>query len=181
MKCTFLSALIYKKPTMRETAALFTNRKWLKHAPRVLFLDCFPLSPFSTVSSLQTVCLKHSHTQKATTTLHPTVSYNRTSCFHCCPEVVLKICVCVCAVFVSAWSLCHTALFCKMSLLRLVESSLSSLPLGLCNHPSVLLAQRPKQAGSVRRQRGTDTMSMAASRVCVCLCVCVCVLGDSIQ
>lgn len=65
MKCTFLSALIYKKPTMRETAALFTNRKWLKHAPRVLFLDCFPLSPFSTVSSLQTVCLKHSHTQKA--------------------------------------------------------------------------------------------------------------------
>lgn len=39
MQRTFLHALIYKKPPMKETAALFTNRKQLKH-------------PLCTISSL---------------------------------------------------------------------------------------------------------------------------------
>lgn len=47
IQCTFLSALIYKKPIMRGTAALFTNSKQLKQALSVLFLVLFPLSLFS--------------------------------------------------------------------------------------------------------------------------------------
>lgn len=44
MQCTFLSALIYKKPTMRGTAALFTDGKQLKHTLQVQFLVGFSLS-----------------------------------------------------------------------------------------------------------------------------------------
>lgn len=66
MQCTFLSALIYKKPTMRGTAALFTNRKQLKHARGVLFLVCFPLSLFNTLPQVLKVFLQLSHNQRAT-------------------------------------------------------------------------------------------------------------------
>ncbi len=42
MQCTFLSALIYKKPIIRGIAALFTNRKRLQQALCVLFPVCIP-------------------------------------------------------------------------------------------------------------------------------------------
>lgn len=64
-QCTSQSAPIYKKPIMRGTAALFTNRKWLKQALCVLFLVCFPLLLFSAISGFSAVFLKLSHTRES--------------------------------------------------------------------------------------------------------------------
>lgn len=170
MQCIFLSALIYKKPVMRGTAALFTNRKLLKQAPCVLFEVCFPPSLFSEVfwqpsSHFHTLRAKQENFIQPSGVTGICVSpLSWRQCFCVCVPVCLSPCL-----FVPRCSFLRNVIIPTSSVICRVCPSACVIALSAPSSSSPHVAQRPKMGWRRCRQWGTDTMSVAASHVCLCV------------
>lgn len=163
MQCTFLSALIYKKLIMRGTAALFTNRKRLQQALCVLFLVCFPLQPSSNFHSLRANPENYIMLSNVIG-----ISVSPLSWSH----HIISVCV---SLFLLMYLAALAALSSKMSLFQLVESSVSSLALSLCNSPQSSLLLYPECY--TKTQNGLEALPtvrhghhVRGCEPCVCMC-----------
>lgn len=170
MQCKFLSALIYKKPIMRGTAALFTNRKRFKQALCVLFLVCLPRSLLALFQVFQQSSANfHTLWEKASGVIRISVSLLSSSSHG------LYVGLSFLYFFLACCSFLLNVIVPTSSHLYQVCPSACVTALSPPSCSSLNVAQRPKAGWRRCRQWGTDTMSMAASHVCVC------VLADSSQ